>query len=49
MATLLAKKLSNQLNRLAEQEGLEIECALQNLYEDGRRAAAGCDTYGYYF
>ena len=43
MATLLAKKLSNQLNRLAEHAGIEIECALQNLYEDGRRAAAGCE------
>ena len=42
MATLLAKKLGNQINKLAEQAGLEIECALQNLYEDGRRAA-GCE------
>ena len=43
MATLLAKKLGNQINKLAKQAGLEIECALQNLYEDGRRAAAGCE------
>ena len=41
MTTLLAKKLSNQINKLAEQAGLEIECNLQNFYEDGRRAA-GC-------
>ena len=42
MATLLAKKLSNQLNKLAEQAGLEAVYHLQNFYE-GERRAAGCN------
>ena len=47
MATLLATKLSNQLNKLAEQAGLEIECNLHNFYGDGRRAS-GCNGEVHY-
>ena len=42
MALLLAKKLGNQVTRLAEQAGLTLEIDLVNLYTDGERRAAGC-------
>ena len=41
MALLLAKKLTNQLNKLAEQACIELELDLHNFHE-GERRAAGC-------
>lgn len=43
MALLLAKKLGNQVARLAEQAGMALESDLVNLYyNDGERKAVGC-------
>ena len=42
MALLLAKKLGNQVTRLAEQAGLTLEIDLVNFYNDGERKAVGC-------
>lgn len=42
MALLLAKKLTNQINQLAEQAGLTLHCELVNFHNPGERKAAGC-------
>lgn len=43
MATLLlAKRLTNQIIRAAEQAGITLECDLQNYRNDGEREAAYC-------
>ena len=43
MALLLAKRLTNQITRLAEQAGIMLECDLHNFHNDGERRAAGCE------
>lgn len=42
MALLLAKKLTNQISKLASQQGLPLECELVNFHNPNERKAAGC-------